>query len=958
MNRTIWRLAAFLAGCTLSASAMATPRAELAAQKLTITAHDYRLTLHRFQAEFALELRDRKGEWRSVTRKGSTAEFAIVDDYGVHSSQGSPCRLRYETVGKNVVVGLTMVLPGPAPTIGRVDFFCNDDGILLRFVPEGKSDDNRSTCWAIPRVLLDEKLFDGYAYWKSPETLRSGRIVDLGDREAYAGISTWGNRGDTASRLSTRHPAVIARSGEAGVSLGVVQVGGAGPWTSAQSFLQRYDAHTLYLYPGIAPQQVAARSLWAWLAPLPADPKAAESKVARLAESGQTLAAGFRSIAPEPEEYWTKNLPNFPATLRHARPVDDVQRAIVYTMNEAILSEEGLTLARKAGSDMLIRAWFKWSTPPDYSRLAWVVPRAHALGALFGGGITCSALYHGENGLTDAQVLDMATRGPAGQLIAAWNEPNCRHGSLSSPAYLDYLLSSCKTQIEAGADYLFMDEISAALQDDEGFDDHSIAAFQHFLVDRFSKRGWSTSDRRWRERFQIDLADRAVAHDGTMTTFQYRAYLKARGLSTKPHSSENPMAAEWHAFRDQRDDRAWKKLTDAIRAHAATKGRRVLISANGLARYVDLQVLGVWGNWKTTGGRVDLSESQLEDWSSTVIAGQGLAGRKLPVVLFHDWGFGGFPWMEISPDDRKLWMRVRGAEIYAAGGFFAFPVQGPFGNNAQQDGTLAEVARQSAFYHQHENLYLDAEVLGFDPLETDEPLLSLALWKKASPASLLLHVINRKTDDGKIVPREKVALRLPVDRAPLRVRVVSPDWPDEQPGSAHRSGNGLTVELPRVEAYSVAILDYETLPEVRLHGRRIVPAQQWGRPARDEFVVEPGGLVRDQWALPGMLQGKLHQELRNPPQFQVNMPRGGTMQIHVRGVATLGARLVWTIDGKAEPAIDLPDRDGKNDAPVPEYDQTFSLTIPAGRHTISLDNVGGDWACIGWYAFAGEIGSW
>ena len=53
----------------------------------------------------------------------------------------------------------------------------------------------------------------------------------------------------------------------------------------------------------------------------------------------------------------------------------------------------------------------------------------------------------------------MATRGPAGQLIAAWNEPNCRHGSLSSPTYLDYLLSSCKVQIDAGADYLFMDEI-------------------------------------------------------------------------------------------------------------------------------------------------------------------------------------------------------------------------------------------------------------------------------------------------------------------------------------------------------------------------------------------------------------------------------------------------------------------------------------------------------------------
>ena len=123
----------------------------------------------------------------------------------------------------------------------------------------------------------------------------------------------------------------------------------------------------------------------------------------------------------------------------------------------------------------------------------------------------------------------MATRGPAGQLIAAWNESNCRHGSLSSPAYLDYLLSSCKTQIDAGADYLFMDEISAALQDDEGFDDPSIAAFRRFLIDRFGKEGWSPNNARWRQTFQINLADKTVAVDGTMATFHYRAYLKRTG---------------------------------------------------------------------------------------------------------------------------------------------------------------------------------------------------------------------------------------------------------------------------------------------------------------------------------------------------------------------------------------------------------------------------------------------
>ena len=548
----------------------------------------------------------------------------------------------------------------------------------------------------------------------------------------------------------------------------------------------------------------------------------------------------------------------------------------------------------------------------------------------------------------------MATRGPEGQLVDAWNEPRCRHGTLSNPAYLNYLLAACQQQIDAGADYLFMDEINAALQAEEGFDDYSIADFRKFLLERYGQQGWTPTDARWQEVLKIDLANRDVTPDASMGSFHYRAYLKSLRLTANPHVAANSLAADWHAFRELRDDRAWKWLTDAIRAYGVSKGRRVLISGNGLARYVDLQVLGVWENWKINQGRIDLSEAQLEQWGSTVASGWGLAGQRLPVVLFHDWGFGGFPWMEIPPEDRRLWIRVRGAEIYAAGGFFAFPVHGPSGNDARQDGTLAEIARQSQFFHQHQDLYLDADLLGFEPLETSEPGLSLALWRRSSPPSLILHVINREAQEGNLRRRSAVSVRLPVGRAPRTVRVVSPDWAGAQAGTARATDGRLEVSVPAVEAYSVAILDYDVLPEVQLAGRRLVPSWQWGRPARNEFVVRKGGLVQDQWALPGLLQGRLHQHLRNPPSFVVNMPRGGSLAVHVRGVATLGARFQWLVDGQPEQVLELPDRDGKNEAQAREYDQTYELPIPPGRHRLSLDNVGGDWACIGWYAFTGE----
>jgi hypothetical protein len=642
-------------------------------------------------------------------------------------------------------------------------------------------------------------------------------------------------------------------------------------------------------------------------------------------------------------------IPDFPAELRRPRPVEDIRDAVVYTINERIESDYGLSLARKVGSDVLVRGWFKWRDAPDWSKFERVVPQAHALGSLFGAGITCSALFHGENGLTEAQVLDMATRGPDGKLVDAWGEAGTRHGTLSNPAYLEYLLKWCRLQIDAGADYLFLDEHTAALQRDEGFDDYSVNDFRDFLLARHGPADG------WPGKFQIDVSDRAVCPDGTIGSFRYLTWLARRGLAANPYDRRNPLAHAWHAFRQWRDDRAWRWLTDAIRSYAAKKGRRVLVSANGHARYVDLQVLGVWGEWRVKGGRVDLSESQIHTWGSTVRAGWALAGRRVPVVLFHDWGFGGFPWLKVPPADRKLWMRVRGAEIYAAGGFFAFPVHGPFGQDALRDGTLREVARQTAFYQRYRDLFLKPRLLGFERLDTEEPLLSLALWLRDAPPSLLLHVVNRQPRDARPTLRRNVAVRIPTRRRPTTVRVVSPDWDGEKPGTSTVDDDGVTIVLPRLEAYAVAVLEYDAVPDVALAAQRIVPTKRWARPDRSEFVVGKNGTVEEQWALNGYLQGRLHTHLRNPPTFVVNLPQGGALRVHVAAVAVAGARLECLVDGRLLAAIDLPDRDGKNDGAAREIDRTVEFAIPRGRHRIRVRNTGGDWLTVGWYAFVGEV---
>jgi hypothetical protein len=131
---------------------------------------------------------------------------------------------------------------------------------------------------------------------------------------------------------------------------------------------------------------------------------------------------------------------------------------------------------------------------------------------------------------------------------------------------------------------------------------------------------------------------------------------------------------------------------------------------------------------------------------------------------------------------------------------------------------LDETLRQSRFYHAHKDLYLDAELLG--------------LWKRTSPPSLILHVINRQAEQGRLKRRSSVTVKLPTGSMPKAVSVVSPDWEGEKRGEAHSGGGKLTVVVPELEAYSVAILPYDQLPAVTLSGRRIVPSWQWASSAR------------------------------------------------------------------------------------------------------------------------------
>ena len=102
--RSAWPITVLAALAAWPQPLLAAPRASLDAQRLTVEARGYRLTVHRYRCDLTLELRDARGGWHAVCRKGTQPEFALSDATGVDATLGSPSRLVHRVDGDAVVV--------------------------------------------------------------------------------------------------------------------------------------------------------------------------------------------------------------------------------------------------------------------------------------------------------------------------------------------------------------------------------------------------------------------------------------------------------------------------------------------------------------------------------------------------------------------------------------------------------------------------------------------------------------------------------------------------------------------------------------------------------------------------------------------------------------------------------------------------------------------------------------
>ena len=637
----------------------------------------------------------------------------------------------------------------------------------------------------------------------------------------------------------------------------------------------------------------------------------------------------------------------------------------LFSINEFDSVVSAPALSASVPSQDWVRAWFKWGNAPNLRGQDDIVRLAHSHGALMGGGVTCSAIYRGENGISEQEFMDLATRNPSGELQQV--SKSYYHGATANPAYRSYVLKWSEQQIDAGVDTLFMDEVSGVYSSLEGYDHYGLEAFRQYLMHRFvTGDHWTLTDERWKGQFGIDLSDVRQCPDHTIASFDYAAYLQENGLADKPAQGKNPLWPLWgdpnaitgDSFSALRNNDVWKYWTDQIRDYARQRHRQVWLAANGLNRWVDYQITGIWADFpRSPDGKLSCTGSSLSRWRSEYLRSRALMeGKDVPIMVFHDWGEG-MPWEQIQPNERVAWLGAYAPEVFAAGLFFAYPVHGPFGSDASKDGTLETLQQQARFVAQvtpllHHLEWQAPEIASY-PGKAE-----IAVQAQPARKRVIVHVINRSYAGLDPVFQKAGKLRVALAVRPLSVRLYTAEettsavaeWAYDPavtlPGRSQPGVLDVTVpDLRTWDVVEILLPRWNALPGGSTV--RIPCVFSWYPLQQKRFIITgSASLTPDQPN--AFLQGTLHPDLRSSPTFQVKIVRPGSFKIHVDSVSTAGARLVVRVDGRQVLAEPILDKDGKNDQDVQEINQVYSVPLEPGSHTIAVDNDGGDWLTMDW----------
>jgi hypothetical protein len=124
------------------------------------------------------------------------------------------------------------------------------------------------------------------------------------------------------------------------------------------------------------------------------------------------------------------------------------------------------------------------------------------------------------------------------------------------------------------------------------------------------------------------------------------------------------------------------------------------------------------------------------------------------------------------------------------------------------------------------------------------------------------------------------------------------------------------------------------------------------------LTVARDGTVTHREHLSRVLHGLVnHPTWHNPATFELDVARECTFIVQVTGVSGYGgAHLVVRRDGQTVVDRDMPDTNppGQHET-LSQYNGAYPVTIPAGRHTVEVENVGKDWIFVAYRLQGGVV---
>ncbi len=156
----------------------------------------------------------------------------------------------------------------------------------------------------------------------------------------------------------------------------------------------------------------------------------------------------------------------------------------------------------------------------------------------------------------------------------------------------------------------------------------------------------------------------------------------------------------------------------------------------------------------------------------------------------------------------------------------------------------------------------------------------------------------------------------------------------------------------------VGAIDYITPSEPEVSDLNLLCAAGWGdHPVRQYTILRDGAIENNEQLAQFIYPPD--NPLRRVQKFLVDYPMDGAFEVHVNKVSNYG-RLQVTLDGDLILDQELPT--GSGNGPWKEtvflerwnvyqstYDRSFRIPVPAGKHTITVDNQGKDWLSLASY---------